>query len=421
MTNLIRWSEHGPRQWASRLGGRQTFDAASAICSTIRRPRRQHWYVTHSITNTSRCIGIGAANNAGIPLSQPASAALAVIGVEFNPTGGNQDQEFVCISNPAPFAVDISDGNSTAACSSPSRRHGACRRTASLTSRRTHARSGPHRRPARWPGTFVLGPYKGQLSARGETVSMINPSARREQLDYTGDSERGAAILRITELMYHPSPHAANPSAENSSTRTEEHLDQHTVASPECASRTAWTSTSPAARSRVLAPGAVSGGEKYCGVHRAIRQQLPSPDNTRQSRKWRRALQLIDANNEEILDFSYDDSGIRHGRTRFLARGRDESADRIRGTTNRNGARVAASAASGVVDPAPGDRAHSHQRNSFPHRCAAAPDSIELYNPTASAVNISGWFLSDDFNTPKNSASRTARPFRRRLPRLFRS
>jgi hypothetical protein len=25
-------------------------------------------------------------------------------------------------------------------------------------------------------------------------------------------------------------------------------------------------------------------------------------------RKWRRALQLIDANNEEILDFSYDNS-----------------------------------------------------------------------------------------------------------------
>src|SRR2546428_8269820 len=28
-------------------------------------------------------------------------------------------------------------------------------------------------------------------------------------------------------------------------------------------------------------------------------------------------------------------------------------------------------------------------------------DGIELYNPTTNDVDLSGWFISDDFNTPK--------------------
>ncbi len=35
------------------------------------------------------------------------------------------------------------------------------------------------------------------------------------------------------------------------------------------------------------------------------------------------------------------------------------------------------------------------------HTDLPAIDTIELHNPTASAVNIGGWFLSDSFNTPK--------------------
>jgi hypothetical protein len=49
-------------------------------------PRRKHWYVTHSITNTARAIGIANASNAGIPLTQPTNALISVAGVEFNPS-----------------------------------------------------------------------------------------------------------------------------------------------------------------------------------------------------------------------------------------------------------------------------------------------------------------------------------------------
>jgi hypothetical protein len=144
MTNLISVEANMDRaKWASRLGRPARLSTpASAICSTNSSARAGNIGMSLTLSPTRAGDRHRQRNNAGIPLSQPASAALAVIGVEFNPTGGNQDQEFVCISNPAPFAVDISDGNSTAACSSPSRRHGACRRTASLTSRQHSAHSG---------------------------------------------------------------------------------------------------------------------------------------------------------------------------------------------------------------------------------------------------------------------------------------
>ena len=36
------------------------------------------------------------------------NVALKVFNVEVNPSSGNQDQEYICVTNPAPFAVDIS-------------------------------------------------------------------------------------------------------------------------------------------------------------------------------------------------------------------------------------------------------------------------------------------------------------------------
>lgn len=69
-------------------------------------PRRRHFYVTHSITNTARPIGITSRHNAGIPDAQPADAR-----VEFGELGlspANSAQEYLCLTNANHFAVDIS-------------------------------------------------------------------------------------------------------------------------------------------------------------------------------------------------------------------------------------------------------------------------------------------------------------------------
>src|SRR5687767_1887765 len=89
MTNLIsaeanldraKW---GFSPWAS---GKTFNDGVGDLLNQFVGPRRQHWYATHSITNTARAIGIGNANNAGIPLAQPPNASITLAGVEFNPS-----------------------------------------------------------------------------------------------------------------------------------------------------------------------------------------------------------------------------------------------------------------------------------------------------------------------------------------------
>src|SRR5688572_3610967 len=60
-------------------------------------------------------------------------------------------------------------------------------------------------------GLFVQGAYKGQLSARGETVRLEDKSGRLvAAANYAGNPSLAQQYLRITELMYHPSALAGN-------------------------------------------------------------------------------------------------------------------------------------------------------------------------------------------------------------------
>jgi hypothetical protein len=78
------------------------------IFSEFLTPRRQHWYGTHCITNTARAVGINTANNAGIPLSQPPNATIGLFSLDYSPGSGRQAEEFIALTNPNPYAVDIS-------------------------------------------------------------------------------------------------------------------------------------------------------------------------------------------------------------------------------------------------------------------------------------------------------------------------
>src|SRR5256885_9412201 len=71
------------RRRHTRLQG----DWSSDVCSSD----------LHSITNTRAAIGIRTNNVAGIPLAQPDDAAVYVAAVEYNPSSGNQNQEYICI------------------------------------------------------------------------------------------------------------------------------------------------------------------------------------------------------------------------------------------------------------------------------------------------------------------------------------
>jgi hypothetical protein len=70
-------------------------------------PRRRHFYVTHSATNTSRRVGITSRDIAGLPEGQPAHVTLEFGELGFCTT--NTAQEYLCVTNSNPFAVDLSD------------------------------------------------------------------------------------------------------------------------------------------------------------------------------------------------------------------------------------------------------------------------------------------------------------------------
>src|SRR6185503_7433909 len=176
-------------------------------------PRRQHWYGKHCITNTALVTGTNATQKAGIPLAQSVLASVAVNAVEANPGSSNQLQEFVCITNLAPgAAVDISgwklDGGVKFTFKPgtviPSNSVIYVSPNVVAFKQRTSGPSGNQ-------GLFVVGPYDGQLSARGEPLTIRNDQGRLVYSNtYPAAPSAAQQFLRVSEIMYNPSPLAGN-------------------------------------------------------------------------------------------------------------------------------------------------------------------------------------------------------------------
>lgn len=147
-----------------------------------------------------------------IPDAQPADAAMAIAGVEFNPASGNQDEEYVQLTNTNAFAFDLSGWLLGGAVQFTFRPGTVVPAGASLyvtpsvkafRARATGPRAGQ--------SLFVQGNYHGQLSAWGETVVLADPAGRPVAgLTYTGNPSPAQRFLRITELMYNPAPAAGD-------------------------------------------------------------------------------------------------------------------------------------------------------------------------------------------------------------------
>ncbi len=168
--------------------------------------RRQHFYGKHSVTNTALSIGSAKTQNAGFPLSQPADSAIAIAGVDFNPVSGNQDQEFICLTNSASITLDISgwqvEGavDFTFAPGTVVPAGGSCYLSPNVRAFRARTLS-----PKGREGHFVVGPYSGQLSARGATLRVRNLAGDIvHTFTYAGAPTLAQQFLRVTEIMYHP-------------------------------------------------------------------------------------------------------------------------------------------------------------------------------------------------------------------------
>jgi hypothetical protein len=147
-----------------------------------------------------------------MPASQPTNTVISILGLDSNPASGNQDEEYVCLTNANPFGVDISGWTLTggvrhtfeAGTVIPA--HSALYATPNAAAFRARV-SPPHGAM----GLFAQGNYEGRLNAWGESLALTDPLGRLVS-SYTiiGDPSAAQRYLRITEIMYNPAPLAGN-------------------------------------------------------------------------------------------------------------------------------------------------------------------------------------------------------------------
>ena len=379
--------------------------ACSNILVNYVGPRRAHWYGKHCITNTALVTGTNATQKAGIPLTQSVLANIAVAGVEANPASSNQAQEFVCITNLTPAAVDITDWKLDGGVEFkfkpgtviPSNSVIYVSPNVVAFKQRTSGPSGGQ-------GLFVVGPYKGQLSARGEPLTIRDDHGRMVYSNtYPAAPSPAQQFLRVSEIMYNPSALAGNTNDPqefeyielvNLSPSTTLNLNgvRLTNGVDFAFSGSAVTSLGPNGRV-VVVRNLVAFTARYGALANVAGQYVGLLDNAGER------IRLLDASNEEVLDFSYNNSwypitdGLGFSLVNTNLAGEpdswgDKSSWRPSG---------ALQGAPGQSDPPGPSFAPIRISEVLTHTDPPQRDTIELFNPTPSPVNVGGWFLSDDF------------------------
>ncbi len=345
-------------------------------------------------------------NGEAIPATQPTNPAIAIAAIEYDPASHNQAEEYICLTNQEPTAIDLSGWKIEGAVVFSFRPGTVVPANGQIyVSPDVRAFRSRNAGPRGGMGLFVTGPYRGQLSARGETVILMDQTGRVVATNtYAGTPSLAQQFLRITELMYHPDPQpgSTNYSEEfeyvelrNISTNTTINLAGVRLTNGLVFSFTNSTLLG-AQQTLVLARNSVAFRERY-GATPTVSGPYPDYLDNDGAR-----ITLLDNVNEEILDFSYSDAwypitdglGFSLVTVSNLAPP-DAWNDKVQWR------------ASGVFRGSPGgtDSVPAYEpvriNEALTHTDLPQVDTIELHNPTPGAVNLGGWFLTDDFFTPR--------------------
>ncbi len=392
-------------RWGAGYGTNHPLSVALAILKRdYFAPRRTHLFQTHNVNN----VGVYPLA-VGIPNAQLGRPSLTFGAIEFNPASSNQAQEYIELRNPNPVAVDISGWRLAGGVEftfAPGTVVGATNRIyvspnlAAFRTRTTGPRFGQ--------GLLVVGNYSGQLSARGELLSLRDAAGSVVATNrYLGSPSAAQRFLRVTELMYNPPPLAGNPADDafeyielkNISGDSSVDLRGVRFANGVEFSFTGSAVTTLAAGARVLVVKNVAAFAARYGAGLPIAgEYLGVLDNEGER------VQLLDASGEEILDFSYDDDWypVTDGLGFSLVVVDEQATVESWNSPTQWRASSSLHGSPAVTEPSPPALA-SVVINEVLSRTDVPPpaDSIELFNSSATEANIGGWFLTDDFNTPK--------------------
>jgi hypothetical protein len=342
-----------------------------------------------------------------IPPSQPLYPPLKIREVEYSPISGNQLEEYICITNPLTTEIDISGWKIEGAVKFTFKPGTVISANGTIyVSPNQKAFRSRALAPKGGMGLFVVGSYQGQLSARGETLRLITDRGYLiHEYKYEGSPSLAQRYLRITEVMYNPAPYPGS----SYDAQEFEFIELKNIGDQPLnlngvrfVSGITFDFTQSAVTN--LEPGQIvlvvknrgAFESKYGTGFNIAGEYSGYLDNAGER------IRLVDNRGEEILDFTYSDNwyAIDDG-LGFSLVCANETAEPDQ-WNNKSNWRV-----SSKINGTPG-----FIESEFP---AIAPiiiseilansdgtnvDFIELYNPTSTNVDISGWFLTDDFNSP---------------------
>ncbi|MBE3098267.1 MAG: lamin tail domain-containing protein [Planctomycetes bacterium] len=397
-------------KWGNPYGANQDFATAVGILkSQYLDVRRTHLYVDHS-TNTSY------PDFAGIPAAQPARSAIQFGVVEWDPAGGNQDEEYIELVNPNNYAVDLSGWKLRGAVEHtfdpgvviPA--GGSLYVSPNVVAFRARA-TGP--RGGR--GLFVQGNYNGHLSGTGETVRLLDEGGN-EVASYAVPAKPLSAAqqyLRVAELMYHPQ----DPAGGSYSNSDFEYVELQNIGpvaislegvrfSEGICFTFPFRILEPGARVLVVANQAAFESRYGSGYNALIAGEfVPFPGDTEPTRLGNggETLELDDFAGAQIQQFRYNDTWYTQtDGLGFSLVARDPAAADLGLWDSPYGWR--ASRAGGEAGGSPGtDDVPSLAPESIvinellSHTDIDPPgDWVELLNAGAAPIDVSGWYLSDE-------------------------
>jgi len=225
---------------------------------------------------------------------------------------------------------------------------------------------------------------------------------------YAGSPSLAQQYLRVTEIMYNPSP------APICSTNNEdmEYIELKNISSTETLDLTgvhlaeglsfnftgsAVTSLAPGGRVLVVKNLAAFQCRYGGGIGNIAGEYAGNLDNSGDR------IRVLDASNEEILDFEYKNGWypITDG-VGFSLAIVDENAEPDLWNSKTNWRPSGQQRGEpGAPDPAPAGGAPILVNEILANTDPPLEDAIELYNATAQDVNICRWFLTENLNTPK--------------------
>ena len=401
-----RWPPNsGMYGWGTNLW---LVDGVTGLVNGFIAPRRQHFFVNHCASNTARAVGVGNAFNAGIPDAQPTNAPIRFAALVYPQASATQATEYVALTNPNPYAVDVSGWTLQGGVSFTFQPG-----TIMPTGRVLYVSPDVNAFRARTnaSGSFVQGPYAGQLSARGETVRLYDEAGRLvDQSSYAGAPSTWQDYLRVSELMYAPpEPTPAELIVSNQFLESDFEyielvnigpapLDLGGVQLAAGVEYTFATGTVLAAGTRVIVCAHTNAFRLRYGPDAVVAGVYTGfLDNAGER------VQLLDPTGEVVLDFTYQDQWYpATDGLGFALVARDEQQDWTLWDRKAGWrASAAAQGSPGAVDPAAPDVPAVMVNDVLAHTDPPLQDAIELYNPGATDADVSGWLLTDERDTPR--------------------